>query len=85
MSKDRGYSPHNGVVTSTPPQMVTGANLKQATLTEIWEDLKSGIESVYSQQTMSKPRYMTLYSYVLILIFIKKIYLKFNYLNKNCL
>lgn len=38
--------------------------VKAATLIEIWEDLKSGIESVYSQQTMSKPRYMSLYSLV---------------------
>jgi hypothetical protein len=37
-------------------------NLKTATLNDIWDDLKSGIESVYSQQTMSKPRYMNLYS-----------------------
>ena len=39
-----------------------GGMVKAATLIEIWEDLKSGIESVYSQQTMSKPRYMSLYS-----------------------
>lgn len=64
MNRDRGYSPHNGISSNTV-QMATGANLKQATLNEIWDDLKSGIESVYSQQTMSKPRYMTLYSYVL--------------------
>ena len=40
----------------------SGGLVKAATLIEIWEDLKGGIESVYSQQTMSKPRYMSLYS-----------------------
>ncbi len=65
---NRGYSPHvtsNGIAPSTSQQMASPsavANLKAATLIEIWDDLKSGIESVYSQQTMSKPRYMGLYS-----------------------
>lgn len=43
---------------------MAGGGMKTASLNEIWEDLKSGIEAVYSQQTMSKPRYMTLYSLV---------------------
>jgi hypothetical protein len=73
-TRDRGYSPHtsNGTSSnsaSTSQQMAasspaTAGNLKTASLNEIWQDLKLGIESVYSQQTMSKPRYMTLYSFV---------------------
>lgn len=58
----------NGVMPTTSSN--SGQNnfgsggMKTASLNEIWEDLKSGIEAVYSQQTMSKPRYMTLYSLV---------------------
>lgn len=71
----RGMSPQvlsNGsVMPSTSSNINTGqnnfgsaGNMRTASLTEIWEDLKDGIEAVYSQQTMSKPRYMTLYSLV---------------------
>lgn len=55
-----------GVMPSTSSGLnnfgMAGGGMKTASLNEIWEDLKSGIEAVYSQQTMSKPRYMTLYS-----------------------
>ena len=71
MSRDnRGVSPQvmhgGGVMPSTSSGLnnfgMAGGGIKTASLNEIWEDLKSGIEAVYSQQTMSKPRYMTLYS-----------------------
>lgn len=80
MSRDnRGMSPQvmgngssgGGVMPSTSSGLnnfgMAGGGMKTASLNEIWEDLKSGIEAVYSQQTMSKPRYMTLYSWVLVL------------------
>ena len=76
-TRDRGYSPHtsngSGSSASTSQQQQqsqmasissSGNLVKTASLNEIWQDLKLGIESVYSQQTMSKPRYMTLYSLV---------------------
>ncbi len=40
------------------------SGVRTASLSEIWEELKNGIESVYSQQTMTKATYMRLYSQV---------------------
>ncbi len=68
MSRDsRGVSPQVIMPSTSSQQQVNnfsngGSCMKTASLNEIWEDLKEGIEAVYSQQTMSKPRYMTLYS-----------------------
>lgn len=71
MNQDsRGMSPQ--VMTGASGSQATnnfgngggGGGMKTASLNEIWEDLKAGIEAVYSQQTMSKARFMTLYSLV---------------------
>jgi hypothetical protein len=44
--------------------MPLASGVRTASLTEIWEELRAGIESVYSQQTMPKSTYMQLYSQV---------------------
>lgn len=38
--------------------------LRNTTLEEIWEDLKNGMDQVYKGQSMSKGRYMKLYTHV---------------------
>ncbi|KAH0540917.1 cullin-1-like [Cotesia glomerata] len=44
---------------SDPPSI-----LQAIDLSEIWDDFRSGLDSVYSQKSMSRQRFMELYSYV---------------------
>ena len=38
-------------------------SMKPVNLVDIWEDLLTGIKHVYARQSMSKKRYMELYTY----------------------
>jgi hypothetical protein len=78
MSRDRISSPQvqmsnsnnnnngsgsGGVSTASLSHALVGTQgMKTASLNEIWEDLRRGIESVYQQQTMSKSAYIILYT-----------------------
>lgn len=41
----------------------TSHGMKPVNLTDIWEDLSTGIHHIYSRQSMPKKRYMGLYTY----------------------
>lgn len=65
MSIDRILSPQiTNIVTPSTSQAPMTTGMRTASLNEIWEDLRSGIDSVYQSQHMTKARYMALYSLV---------------------
>ncbi len=67
MSRDRILSAQTTNIqmssSNAPLSFGDSSSMKSSTLNEIWEDLRTGIESVYQQQTMPKTRYMMLYTY----------------------
>lgn len=58
--------------------------LRQINLDEIWDDLKEGIQHVYKQQSMQKPRYMELYTYLFALYFCMDCHNHCHYYHPSC-
>ncbi|RNA35221.1 cullin-1, partial [Brachionus plicatilis] len=65
MSNNRILSTHVSNIVNSSSSNTNQTGVKApASLNEIWQEIQLGIESVYQQQTMTKNRYMTLYTHV---------------------